>query len=467
MNLHRTARAVASAAIAVSSLAVISAVTGLGAAPASASTSCAASALPKKGTTDITFWEEMSAGNETEIQKLVADFNKSQHQIHVTDLNQSGGYQVAFQDYVNSLGTSTEPNVLMLDQYATQGAVDSKSITPVATCIAGTGYSTKPYAPKSILEETVNGALQGLPYSVSAPILIYNQNAFTKAGIKTPPTTLAEMAADAAALKAAGYVDGMSLKLDPWYLQVLQGVGNSDFVNNNNGRTGRATAAAFDNSAGLATFTELQDIVKSGDAVTNPSTGGLTTQYANLFAIGYNKSGMTIDSSATLGTVIGLLKDYKTVKLGVAPLPDVSSSVAGGVEPGGNALFIPTYPNTSAAKLAASWEFIQWLTSATEMATWDAHSGYVPIRSDAAKTSIMKSYWKKYPQLKVAYTEVSTGPVNDATAGPLLGDYYQINTDLTTYEDTLLTSPYPSPSSVLSQASTQVTNDIQSYNSSL
>ena len=123
------------------------------------------------------------------------------------------------------------------------------------------------------------------------------------------------------------------------------------------------------------------------------------------------------------------------MKLGVAPMPKVTATVAGGVQPGGNALFLPTYPNSSAAKLAASWEFVQYLDSAANMATWDAATGYVPIRSDAASTATMKDYWKKYPTLKAAYTEIIQGKVDNATAGPLLGDYYAVNNDLTTYED--------------------------------
>lgn len=465
MHLHHTAKTAMCAALAASSLAVVSLVAGVGATAASAGTNCAPSAIT--GPVTINFWEGMTAANETEIVALTNKFNSSQSKVHVNLVDQSGGYVQTWDDYLTSVGTSSEPNVVMLDQYITQGAVDSKSVTPVAVCVAGTHYSTKTFAPKTILEETQGGKLQGLPYSVSAPILIYNQKAFAKAKITTPPTTIALMAKDAAALKKAKYADGMTLAIDPWYLQVWEGVNNAYFVNHDNGRAGRATAAAFDNSTGKTVFTDLQNIVKKGDAVTNPSTGATTTAYANLYAIGFNKSGMTIDSSATLGTILSLLHEFPNVKLGVAQMPKVSAGVSGGVQPGGNALFLPTYPNSSAAKMAASWEFIQYLDSAQNMATWDAATGYVPIRSDAAKTATMKAYWKKYPTLKAAYLEISQGKVDNATAGPLLGNYYQVNDDLTTFEDQLLNSPYPSPASVLSNASNSVTSEIQGYNSSL
>ena len=76
----------------------------------------------------------------------------------------------------------------MLDQYITQGAVDSKSIIPVATCVAGTQLLDEALRPEDDPRGDLGGKLQGLPYSVSAPILIYNQNAFAKAKIKSAPT---------------------------------------------------------------------------------------------------------------------------------------------------------------------------------------------------------------------------------------------------------------------------------------
>jgi len=475
MRLHRTIRAGAGAALAASSLAVITLVGPLAATSASAATNCAASAIPK-GTTNITFWEGMTSNNEKLIQKIVTAFNKSQTKVHVSDVNQSGGYVQTWNSYLSSIGTSNEPNVVMLDQYITQGAVDSKSIIPVATCVAGTRYSTRTFAKKTILEETSAGKLQGLPYSVSAPILIYNQNSFKAAGIKGPPVTVAQMATDAAKLKGKSFTykgkkytdtDGMSLAIDPWYLQIWQGTANAFFVNNQNGRTGRATAAAYNDANGRAAFSELQNIVKRHDAVTNPNSGPITTAYANLYAIGSGASGMTIDSSATLGTILADLPLFPNVKLGVSQMPRITPTVTGGVQPGGNALFLPKGSDASSAKLAASWEFMQYLASAVNMAKWDVGTGYVPIRSDAASQPAMKAFYAKYPTLRAAYTEISSGKVDNATAGPLLGCYYQVSNDLVTAEVNLFSGSYPSPASVLAAAASQTTSDIKSYNSSI
>ena len=76
--------------------------------------------------------------------------------------------------------------------------------------------------------------------------------------------------------------------------------------------------------------------MRSGDATTNPSTG--PDEYDNLLGIGSGKYGMTIETSAALGTVTQLLGSgkYASVKLGIGAFPVYSSSVKGGVEPGGS-----------------------------------------------------------------------------------------------------------------------------------
>ena len=467
-------RAGAGAAIAASSLAVVALAGPLAATPASAATNCSASALPK-GPTNITFWEGMTSTNETLIQKIVKAFNASQTKVHVTDVNQSGGYVSTWDDYLSSIGTSNEPNVVMLDQSITQGAVDSKSMIPIATCVAGTHYSTKTFAKKAILAETSAGKLQGLPYSVSAPILIYNQNNFTAAHIKTPPATIAEMAVDAAKMKGTSYksgkttykdTDGMTLSIDPSNFQVWLGTANDYYVNQENGRTGRATGAAYDTPTGKAVFTDLQTLEKKRDVTMNPDSGPTTTAYANLYAIGSGASGMTISTSATLGTILADLPLFTNVKLGVAEMPRVTTTVTGGVQPGGNALWMPSHSDASSAKAAASWEFIQYLDSAVNMAKWDVGTGYVPIRTDAASQATMKAFRKKYPSLKAAYTEISSGKVDNSTAGPLLGCYYQVSDDMVTYMDKLFSNSL-SPDTALAEAAAQTTKDIKAYNSSI
>ena len=99
--------------------------------------------------------------------------------------------------------------------------------------------------------------------------------------------------------------------------------------------------------------------MRSGDATTNPSTG--PDEYDNLLGIGSGKYGMTIETSAALGTVTQLLGggQYSNVKLGVGPFPVYSSSVQGGIEPGGSGVYISN--KVPALDQAAAWTYLSYI----------------------------------------------------------------------------------------------------------
>ena len=186
----------------------------------------------------------------------------------------------------------------MLDQYITQGAVDSKSIDPGGDVRRGHALLDQDLrARRRSSKRPSGGKLQGLPYSVSAPILIYNQKAFTKAKLKTPPTTIAhDGAPDAAPSRRR------RLRRRHDARRSTRGTCRSGrasatryFVNHRTAVPARATAAAFNNAIGRSVFTDLQTIAKKGDARHNPSTGGIDTADANLYASGSTSPGMTID----------------------------------------------------------------------------------------------------------------------------------------------------------------------------
>ncbi|MFD0693318.1 ABC transporter substrate-binding protein [Paenibacillus sp. GCM10027628] len=64
-----------------------------------------------------------------------------------------------------------------------------------------------------------NGKLYGISQQVAFNGLVYNKKAFEKAGITSPPTTLDELFADSAKLKASGIVPMATSFKDGWTLQ--------------------------------------------------------------------------------------------------------------------------------------------------------------------------------------------------------------------------------------------------------
>lgn len=464
---HRTLRAALAATAVAASLAAVAAATATAATVAGTAAAAGASALPRcplaalrsaKGKVDIDFWEAMKTANATTLQALTARFNASQHKVHVT-LVQQGSYTTTWLKFQAGLSNHQLPALAQFTQTDLQGAIDTRAILPAQSCIDASHYATKDYVPRILSYYRADGAQQALPFAVSGPVVYYNKQAFTAAGLDptTPPATLPAYMADAKALTAHG--SGTGLVLDSWHLETWLATAGKLFVDHGNGRRGRATKAAFNTATGRLIWTDLDRLVTSGDAVTNPSTG--TDAVDNLLGMGTGKYGMTIDSSADLGTISELLKTHPNVTLGVGPFPLLGTKPVGGVEPGGSALYISN--RVPAAQQAAAWTYETFLDSPASQATWAAGTGYIPVRKSSVTTPTIRNLWRTDPGFKVAYTQLVQGPTTLATSGAVIGPYATVRKDVLTAEESMYQSG-ASPAHALEQAAREVNTAIASYN---
>jgi sn-glycerol 3-phosphate transport system substrate-binding protein len=460
-RLAATALCAAAATTATTSVTVAAGSTSAGAASLP---SCNLTALANhKGLVNITFWESAAEANLTTLESITNSFNSSQSKVHVTLVTQAG-YDDTWTKYLAGLTNGQLPAAVQLEDERTQAAIDTDSFLPVQSCMNAAKYSTSDYLPRPLAYWRVNGVQWALPFAVSAPILYYNQAAFTKAGLNPadPPTTLAQLLADAKALKASG--SGMGLLLDPSEIEGWLATANQLFVNNNNGRTARATKGVFNTKVALNVFTDLDQLVRSGDATTNESTG--PDQYDNLLGMGSGKYGMTIDTSAALGTVTKLLQSgqYSSVKAGVGAFPVYSSSVRGGLEPGGSGVYISD--KVPALQQAAAWDYLSYLCNTQSQATWAAGTGYIPVRKSSEQSATIQHLWATYPEYKVAYNEINNGANTSATAGSVIGPYDDVRTDVLNAEISMFTQGV-SPANAVKTAESNVNSTISSYNSRL
>jgi sn-glycerol 3-phosphate transport system substrate-binding protein len=467
MRIPRALTQTGVALLIVSGSVVSASALGGGAVPAGAATklaTCNLGALAKhSGVVNITFWNSMVDANGQTLTAITNAFNASQSKVHVTLVSQAS-YDDTWQKYEAGLANGQIPDAVQLEDIRTQAAIDTQSFLPVQSCINAAHYSTADYLARPLDYWKVNGVQEALPFAVSAPILYYNQLSFTKAGLNpsSPPTTLSQMLADAKSLKASG--TGMGLVLDPWHLETWMASANQLFVNNANGRKGRATKVAFTTATGKQIFSQLNSLVRSGDAVTNPSSG--PDEFDNLLGIGSGKYGMTIDSSADLGTVEVALGGgkYPNVKLGIGAFPSLSASVKGGIEPGGSGVYISS--KVPALDQAASWVYLSYLCNTQSQATWAAGTGYIPVRKSAAATSTVQQLWTSEPGYKVAYDEINNGVNDIATSGSVIGPYDDVRIDVLNAEESMYTAGV-SPAKALANAAKTADTTIATYNQRL
>jgi len=458
-SLRRSTAALATVVLAVVGLALPVA----GAAPAQSSGKCPLGALKnaKNKPVEITYWHgAFQRANEQELLRLTDRFNSSQNDVRVNVVNQTT-YADTLNKFRAGLSSGDLPDLVNIEDTGLQQMIDTQAVLPAQACVKADKYDLSDNLKRVVDYYSVKGQLWPMPFNVSNPVLYYNKKAFQTAGLdpNNPPKTLDEVKAAAQKLKDSGTVGqaGFGLKLDPWYLEQWSALGGKTFVNNGNGRKSRATSTTFDNATGKEIFTFMNEMVQQGLARTNPAENN----FDNLLGVGNGNFGMTIDTSAALGTIQQLLAggQYPNVELGVASMPGPKGK--GGVLVGGGANYI--VKKSSPEKQAAAWQYAKFLNDPQTQAEWSIATGYVPIRQSAANQPQVQQYWAANPGFKVAYDQLVSGVANTATAGPVIGDYQGVRDVVLDSEQQMFNGM--SPSAALKQAKQDANAKIEEYNS--
>lgn len=169
----------------------------------------------------------------------------------------------------------------------------------------------------------VRGVQYGMPFASSTRLLFYNKTLFAKAGL-TPPTTWAELAKDAKALKDEGVKYPYALPLGPEEAQAetLQWL-----LSGGGGYTQTVSSYTLDSAENVDTFDWLKNQLVGKD-LTGPVAPGKLNRAAAFSAFAAGDVGMLNGHPSLMKTA-----KSKGVKFGMVPMPGVAgpSKVSMGV----------------------------------------------------------------------------------------------------------------------------------------
>jgi sn-glycerol 3-phosphate transport system substrate-binding protein len=423
-----------------------------------ATAECPIGAIAKSPTkpVNIVMWHAMTQANQDALVKLTDEFNRSQSDVRVKLVNQPG-YDDTFTKFKAGLGSGDLPDLIQLQDIALQLMIDSRAILAAQQCVEADNYDLSDHVQRVVDYYTVEDVLWPMPFNVSNLVLLYNKQAFTEAGLdpEKAPANFEEIRAAAEKIVSSGAAkSGIAIKNAPEYPEQWLAKAGEPYVNNGNGREKRATAVTFDSAAGLDVYTWLSSMVKDNLAITTPREG-----FDHLLAVANDNAAMTIESSASLGTITGVIGNYPSVTLGVGPFPGPEGR--GGVLVGGAALYILN--KSSPAKQEAAWRFAKFLNEPQTQATWSASTGYVPIRQSAIELEPIVKRWAEVPGFRVAYDQLLAGENNEATAGPVIGDYTGVRKAVSDALQAMVTQGVP-PQQALDRAAKGANEAIEEYN---
>jgi sn-glycerol 3-phosphate transport system substrate-binding protein len=415
----------------------------------------------------IDFWHSESAANEATLQALIDRFNASQDEVKVRLLYQGNSDDIILK-LLTSLRSGDVPALVDLKEADFQVMVDSGGVTPVQEFIDAEGYDLSDFDEKAVQYYTADDELYAMPLGIIIPMLFYNKIPFQEVGLDPdkPPLTIDDVRAYSEKLlkvDGAGNVvrSGIALDVTGWYLEIILAEHGDLYLDNNNGRDGRATEAVFNGPTGQAFFRWWDEMVDKGwgfNVGRNPSAADA------LMAVAAGRAAMAVSSSSALRSVMDVLETgLEGVELGVGPFP----AVAGGTgEPGifGRALWIMN--QRPEAEQEAAWKVARWLAEPEQQAEFFAGSGYLPVRLSAYDQEASRQLVEKYPLYQVPVDLFVGTPSTPAKLGARIGPFSKVREILTQAEEEVIVGG-KDPVQALDDAAERATKELQDYNRSV
>lgn len=424
---------------------------------------CAPAATPTPtGPVKFSFWHAMGGSNGEAINEMMKRFNDSQKAC-VGEAVFQGSYDDALNKLKAGLQSKDIPAVVQMFDLATQVLIDLKVIAPMQDFIDKDKYDIKDYEQNVLAYYSVGGKLYGMPFNTSNPILYYNKDAFKAAGLdpEKPPRTYAEVTEVAKKLTKKGAdgkvsMYGYSMAVYGWFFEQLLATSGGLYLDNGNGRDGRATKATFNSPEGV----KIVQWWKEGyDAGVFGNFGRATSDTQKAFDA--QQTAMMIESTAGLRARLNAAQGKFELGTGLLPRPDEAAFTKSGTIIGGASVYI--MKDRPEAEQKCAWEFIKFTTSPEIQAYWHTASGYYPVRKAAYDVQIDKEWVAKYPQFKTAVDQLHMSPNIRATQGGLTGvmPTARQNTELAIES---VIAGKATPQQALDKAAADTTQAIADYN---
>ncbi|MGB3411519.1 MAG: extracellular solute-binding protein [Microthrixaceae bacterium] len=397
---------------------------------------------------DINVWHVQIGSPRIALEKIVDKYNASQDKVVVHAENQ-GTLNEQLKKFEDSMADPRSlPEIVQPDDTVTRFMADSGVAIPVSDCIEADPDSQAIYDDMlPIVKEafSIDNVLWPGAFNAAGASLFVNERQFEDAGLdpKTLPKTLDELRATAEKLKAAKVKDAkgseidapLVMRIDSWPLEYLISGADQPVVNEDNGRSGLATKAEYDNPVTLKVFEWVRDMHADGLL----KYTDYNDQIAPFLAMASETSSMLIDSSSALSTVdaaiSGTIKPedvgledgldlsgfvFPDLRITVGELPGLTGPGRG--QMGGTAWYL--VDDEDPAKIAAAWDFMKFFNQPEQQVIWALEGSSLPVSKKATESPELQKEWESTRLGQwMAITYKGFSSLNVDFPGPVIGPY--------------------------------------------
>ena len=373
--------------------------------------------------TEIQWWHAMGGNLGEVVNALAEGFNKSQTEYKVTPVYK-GSYTETLTAAIAAFRAKQAPHIVQVVEVGTANMMAAKgAVYPIYQVMAD---AKEPFDPKAYIGpvygyySTTDGKLLSMPFNSSTPVLYWNKELLSKAGLdpNKPPTTWPELGEMAKKAVAAGAKCGFTPQWQTWTMIENYGAWhNLPYATKANGFGGIDIELKFNDPARVKFIQMLADWGKDKTFV----YGGREGKSNTLFTSG--DCAFFIGSSATASAID---KALGTGKFGIGMMPyspDVIAKPQNSIIGGATLWVLQGKPKDEYKGVA---KFLTYLASAPIQAKWHQETGYVPVTLAAAEITDKAGFYKKFPGREVAVKELTLNPPTENSKGLRIGNFVQI-----------------------------------------
>lgn len=327
------------------------------------------------GPVTVDFWYSASGRPADTLVRLVDEFNAANDDVEINAIFQ-GNPRDTMAQLTNSVQSGEIPVLIQGGDSFTAFLRDTGlGVNP--TDVKGSdGSAFDPDTLVPLLRDfyTLDGQLVSVPVMASQPVVYFNPEMLTAAGIDPvadAPQSVSDLLDMAGQIFEATGTPGITFQLNEWFAELFSASEGIEYCTPDNGRgADPATTFQYTSDIQVEQWTAVQDLLGSG-AMFNVGVDGAAAQ--NTFA--NSGSAMVLASTGTLGNI----SDVADFDFGVWPLPVTSGGAA---VPGGSSIWI-LGENASDAQLTAAADFVAFLASAETQSTIFTETGFLPSNKEA------------------------------------------------------------------------------------
>lgn len=391
------------------------------------------------------------------IQAIAADFMAENPGVVINVRSTSTAYDEVFNAALLSASQGNAPHLVQVEEGLTQLAADSGFFLAIGDLASPEQLASQ----DDVLEVvrsyyTIDEKVWSLPWNSSNPVLYYNKSITDALGIEisaTEPLTFDEMlaicdnvAAAAAAVESLSIAACANWPMVSWFPEQWLAMQDALVVNNDNGRSARATESFYNSPEMLQIVEWLAEMAARGHFIYTGALGDYNGE-GGLFVTG--PTVFHINSTAGITLFVNGFASFG-LELGIAPLPIPDADATNGVTVGGASVWVTD--GHSEAETQAAVDFAFYLTSPENDIRWHQGSGYFPNRQSSieflssgggifvdadgnpttadAEGAIEVSWFDAFPFFRVALDQLANSNNSFANAGGVMGPSAEVRTIL-------------------------------------